>query len=83
MARNYKKEAAYEDTPIQVKRRESRNRARAMYARKYGKAAIKGKEDDHVGYHLHGTLAHVKTRLVSAHANLTRQPPHKAKHRGK
>ena len=31
MARNYKREAAYEDTPKQVKMREERNKARKIY----------------------------------------------------
>lgn len=83
MARNYKKEAAYEDSPEQIKRRESRNRVRRAAIKKYGKAALKGKELDHVGYHLHGTLANVKAKIVSRHANRTRQPPHKANYRGK
>jgi hypothetical protein len=79
MARNYKQEASYEDTPKQIKRRESRNRVRAK-AEKAGKVH-KGdnKELDHIGYHLNGTLANVPARVVSKHANLVRQPPHKAK----
>ncbi len=79
MARNYKKEAAYEDSPTQVKRREARNRAR----RKALKAGTvhKGdhKELDHVGYHRTGSLDRVATRVVSEHANVVRQPPHKRK----
>ena len=79
MARNYKKEAAYEDSPAQVKRREARNRAR----RKALKAGTvhKGdkKELDHVGYHRTGSLDRVATRVVSEHANVVRQPPHKRK----
>jgi len=36
MARNYKREAAYEDTPKQVKMREERNKARKLYEKKHG-----------------------------------------------
>lgn len=75
--RNYPKETAYEDSPAQIKRRESRNRARrkAMRAGRVHKGD--GKELDHVGYHRKGTLANVPTRVVSRHANRVRQPPHK------
>ena len=79
MARNYKKEAAYEDSPMQVKRREARNRVRRK-ALKAGRVH-KGdkKELDHVGYHRTGSLDRVPTRVVSEHANVVRQPPHKRK----
>ncbi len=79
MARNYKKETAYEDSPTQVKRREARNRARRK-ALKAGKVH-KGdkKELDHLGYHRTGSLDNVPTRVVSEHANVVRQPPHKRK----
>lgn len=72
--RNYKKENAWENTPAQVKRREARNTARRKAIKKYGKAALKGKELDHVGYHRTGSLDHVPTRVVSRHANRIRQP---------
>lgn len=72
--RNYAKENAWENTPAQVKRREARNRARRKAVRKYGKAALKGKELDHVGYHRTGSLDKVPTKVVSRHANRIRQP---------
>ena len=72
--RNYKKENAWENTPAQVARRVARNRARREAIKKYGKAALKGKELDHVGYHRTGSLDHVPTRVVSRHANRIRQP---------
>ena len=72
--RNYKKENAWENTPAQVKRREARNTARRKAIKKYGKAALKGKELDHVGYHRTGSLDNVPTRVVSRHANRIRQP---------
>lgn len=73
--RNYIRENAWEDSPAQVKRREARNKARAKGVKKYGKAATKGKEFDHVGYHRTGSLDKVPTKLVSRHANRIRQPP--------
>lgn len=72
--RNYKKENAWENTPAQVARRVARNRARREAIKKYGKAALKGKELDHVGSHRTGSLDKVPTRVVSRHANRIRQP---------
>lgn len=77
MARNYKKETSWEESPRQVKRREARNRARAQAAKKGKVHKGDGKELDHVGYHPTGTLRGVPARVVSRHANRTRQPPHK------
>lgn len=79
--RNYKKEAAYEDRPEQVKRRVARNRARRKAIKKHGKAALRGKELDHIGHHRLGSLDNVPTRIVSRKANRKRQP--KTKARGK
>jgi hypothetical protein len=79
MARNYRKETAYENSPAQVKRREARNKRERQYERTHNtKHVPAGKELDHVGYHVSGSLDHVRVRLVSLHANRTRQPPHKA-----
>jgi len=79
VARNYKKETAYENRPEQVKRRMARNRARAK-AIKEGRAHKgDGKELDHVGHHRTGSLDNVPTRLVSRSANRRRQPPTKAR----
>lgn len=77
--RNYPKETAYEERPAQVKRREARNAARRKAVRKYGKAALKGKEVDHTGYHRTGSLRKVPTKVVSKRANRKRQPPTKAR----
>lgn len=75
--RNYKKETAYEDSPEQVRRRVARNRAR----RKAMKTGLvhKGdhKEVDHLGSHRTGSLDHVRTKVVSKHANRIRQPKRK------
>ena len=75
--RNYAKENAWEDTPAQVKRREARNRARAKAAKRVGKAALRGKEVDHLGSNRKGDLSKRKTRVVSKHANRIRQPKRK------
>ena len=81
MVRNYKKETAYENRPDQVRRREARNRARAA-AIKAGRARKgDGKEVDHLGYHRTGSLDHVRTAVVSRHANRIRQPSTKARGR--
>lgn len=79
MARNYKKETAYENRPEQVRRRVARNRAR----RKAEAAGIvrkgDGKEMDHQGSHRTGSLDNVPVRAVSRSANRKRQPPTKAR----
>lgn len=72
--RNYAKEGRWEARPIQKKRRADRNRARRAAIKKYGKAALRGKELDHVGFHRKGRLNKVKTRVVSRHQNRIRQP---------
>ena len=72
---NYAKENKWEDSPAQVKRREARNTARAKAEHSGRVHKGDGKELDHVGYHRTGSLRHVPTRVVSRHANRTRQPP--------
>jgi hypothetical protein len=80
--RNYAKEGRWEASTVQKKRRAARNAARRKAIKKYGKAALKGKELDHVGYHRTGDLRKVKTRIVSRHANRIRQPK-RGKRKGK
>lgn len=83
MARNYKKETAYESSPEQVARRVARNRARRK-ALKEGKVHKgDGKELDHVGYHRTGSLDNVPTKVVSRRANRKRQPPTKSRGRSR
>ena len=72
--RNYAKEAKWEASPEQKKRRAARNAARAEAIKKYGKAALKGKEVDHVGSHRTGDLRKVPTRVISKTANRKKQP---------
>lgn len=80
MARNYRKENAWENTPAQVKRREARNAARRKALKRGLVHKGDGKELDHVGYHRTGSLRKVATRVVSRHANRVRQPPTKSRH---
>ena len=73
--RNYRKEYdEYQGKPEQIKRRAQRNKARADAVKRYGKKALRGKEVDHLGSHRTGSLARVKTKVVSKHANRIRQP---------
>lgn len=72
--RNYAKETAYENRPDQVKRRIDRNKARKKAERKGLVRKGDGKEVDHLGYHRRGSLANVKTAVVSRSANRRRQP---------
>jgi len=73
--RDYKKEYAdYQGTPEQIKRRTERNKDRRAAERRLGKAALKGKEVDHLGSHRTGSLAGVPTKVVSKRANRIRQP---------
>lgn len=79
MARNYKRETAYENTPRQVKRREARNRARYA-AEKAGKVHKgDGKEVDHIRMNPGGSLDNSpsNTRVISRGANRRKQPKHK------
>lgn len=73
--RDYRKEYdEYHALPEQKKRRAERNKDRRAAAKRYGKAALRGKEVDHVGSHRTGSLAGVGTRVVSKGANRRRQP---------
>lgn len=72
--RDYKKEAAYENRPEQVRRRMARNRARAKAMRAGKVRKGDGKELDHQGYHRTGSLDNVPTRVVPRGVNRRRQP---------
>lgn len=73
--RDYRKEYdEYHGTAAQKKRRAERNRDRKTAVKRVGKAALKGKEVDHVGSHRTGDLAKVRTRIISKSANRRRQP---------
>ena len=77
MARNYKKETSWEETPEQVKRREARNAARRKALAKGVVHKGDNKQLDHEGFHPHGSLRKVPVKVTTAHQNLKRQPPHK------
>ena len=79
MARNYKKETAYENRPEQVERRVARNRARRKAIREGKVKKGDDKELDHIGTHRTGSLDNVPTKVVSRAANRRRQPPTKAR----
>ena len=68
---------AFNSTPEQKKRRAQRNAARRKAVKRVGKAALRGKEVDHLGSHRTGRLKNVKTKIVSKAANRKRQPKRK------
>lgn len=73
--RDYDKEyRQYHGKPLQKKRRADRNSARRKAVKKYGKAALRGKEVDHLGSSRKGRLKNRKTRIVSRRTNRRRQP---------
>lgn len=75
MARDYAKE--YRDfggTEEQKKRRAERNRDRRAAIKKHGKAALEGKEVDHMAAPRKGSLAGSKTQIISKAANRRKQP---------
>jgi hypothetical protein len=75
-SRDYKKEYRdYQGTPLQLKRRADRNRARRIALHKGLVHKGDSKELDHVGFHRLGRLRNVATKVVSRHANRIRQPP--------
>ena len=73
--RDYKKEYAdYHGTPEQKKRRAERNRDRKAAERRVGKAALRGKEVDHINAPRKGSLAGAPTQIISKKANRKKQP---------
>jgi hypothetical protein len=73
--RDYKKEYAdYHGTPEQKKRRAERNRDRKAAERRVGKAALRGKEVDHINAPRKGSLAGASTQIISKKANRKKQP---------
>jgi hypothetical protein len=47
-ARDYQRENKYKAQPAQIEKRVGRNRGRAILGAEVGKAALKGKEVDHI-----------------------------------
>lgn len=73
--RDYKKEyKEYHGTEEQKKRRAERNKDRRAAERRLGKAALAGKEVDHVNAPRKGSLASSATRVISKTANRKKQP---------
>lgn len=75
--RNYKEEAEYENQPLQVKRREARNRMRAKLVREGKLKKGDGKQEAHVRHDVGGTLKGVPAKVSSTHSNEKDQPKHK------
>lgn len=73
--RNYRKEYdEYHASSEQKKRRAERNRDRAAAEKRVGKAALRGKEVDHIRAPRKGSLAGSKTHIISKTANRKKQP---------
>jgi hypothetical protein len=73
--RNYRKEYdEYHASEEQKKRRAERNRDRKAAEKKHGKAALKGKEVDHINAPRKGSLAGSKTQVIGTAANRRKQP---------
>lgn len=73
--RDYKKEYRdYHGTLEQKKRRAERNRDRAAAEKRLGKAALRGKEVDHIDAPRKGSLARSRTQVISKKANRKKQP---------
>jgi hypothetical protein len=73
--RNYRKEYdEYHASEEQKKRRAERNRDRKAAEKRVGKAALKGKEVDHINAPRTGSLAGSKTHIIGKTANRRKQP---------
>lgn len=73
--RNYRKEYdEYHASEEQKKRRAERNRDRKAAEKRVGKAALKGKEVDHINAPRTGSLARAKTHIIGTTANRRKQP---------
>lgn len=68
MARDYSYDKKYESSPEQIKARSNRNKARRLMIKKYGKAAVKGKDVDHKdGNPMHNSRRNL--HITSVHYN--------------
>lgn len=70
MARDYTYDTKYESSPTQRAHRALRNKARRLLIKKYGKAAVAGKDVDHK-HHITGKNPNRLSNLqiLSKHAN--------------
>ena len=72
--RNYREEYdSYHKKPEQKKRRAERNHDRAQAEKRVGKAALKGKDVNHIGAKKHGSLKKYRTNIESVHKNRGRK----------
>jgi len=75
MPRDYAKEYKdYHSSPEQKKRRAERNRDRKAAEKRLGKAALEGKEVDHINAPRTGSLAGAKTHVIGKITNRKKQP---------
>lgn len=75
MPRDYAKEYKdYHSSPEQKKRRAERNRDRKAAEKRLGKAALEGKEVDHIKAPRTGSLAGAKIHVIGKIANRKKQP---------
>lgn len=75
MPRDYAKEYKdYHSSPEQKKRRAERNRDRKAAEKRLGKAALEGKEVDHINAPRTGSLASAKTQVIGKITNRKKQP---------
>lgn len=72
--RDYRKEYdSYHATPEQIARRSSRNKARRLMQKRYGKEALRGKDVDHKNFNAeHNGSGNL--RLMDWRKNRSRQP---------
>lgn len=77
--RNYKREYKWHGTPEQIAKRSARNKARRKMAKVVGKAALKGKDVDHIKPLAKGGSNSLRNlRIQSVSANRSRNA-HKKK----
>lgn len=69
MNADYKK---YHSSPEKIKERSNRNKARRLMIKKYGSAALKGKEVDHVNGNPKNNSRN-NLQILSRHANRVKQ----------
>lgn len=70
MARNYAYDTKYESSPEQRRHRALRNKARRLEIKLHGKAAVKGKDVDHINHFKPSNPnSRANLQIISIHAN--------------